>query len=132
MRDDSYTPTKILIKAGTHLYDLVDVRYREFVEPQGWYHFVLDKEDPLIPEELEAGALAEDAPPLRPIDAFLLQVCVLGNHLNGKDTHVRALRVFGPASGALEPSSMPSALAAPPQARRRPLVSAPPFAQTLR
>ena len=28
LRDDSYTPTRILVKAGTHPYDVMDVRYR--------------------------------------------------------------------------------------------------------
>lgn len=31
-----------------------------------------------------------------PISAFLLQVVIVANHLNGKDTHVRGLRVLGP------------------------------------
>lgn len=31
---------------------------------------------------------------------WLLQVCILANHLNGKDTHIRRLVVFGPKSGA--------------------------------
>ena len=94
LRDDSYTPNKILVKAGTHLYDLVDVRYREFAEPQGWVHFALEKTDAGIAEEAEA----HESAPLQPIHVFLLQICVLGNHLNGKDTHIRALKVFGPAA----------------------------------
>lgn len=34
------------------------------------------------------------------IRVWLLQVCILANHLNGKDTHIRRLIVFGPKSGA--------------------------------
>jgi len=33
---------------------------------------------------------------IRAIEVFVLQVCILGNHLNGKDTHIRCLKVFGP------------------------------------
>lgn len=98
LRDDSYTPNKILVKAGTHLYDLVDVRYREFAEPQGWVHFALEKADPGAAEEAES----HESAPLAPIHVFLLQICVLGNHLNGKDTHIRALKVFGPAASPNE------------------------------
>ncbi|UZJ52229.1 hypothetical protein CBS101457_001549 [Exobasidium rhododendri] len=43
--DDSYTPIKIRILAGTHHHDLVEVRSREFVQPTGWKHFVMDKFD---------------------------------------------------------------------------------------
>ncbi|PWN88169.1 galactose-binding like protein [Acaromyces ingoldii] len=43
VKDDSYTPTKVRILAGTHYHDLVEVRTREFDQPQGWKHFVLDK-----------------------------------------------------------------------------------------
>lgn len=30
------------------------------------------------------------------IRVWLLQVCILANHLNGKDTHIRRIVVFGP------------------------------------
>ena len=33
---------------------------------------------------------------IRAIEIFGLQICILGNHLNGKDTHIRCLKVFGP------------------------------------
>ena len=33
----------------------------------------------------------------KPIHAYILQVMVVANHMNGKDTHVRGLRVLGPA-----------------------------------
>lgn len=32
----------------------------------------------------------------RPVNAHILQVIVVANHMNGKDTHVRGLKVFGP------------------------------------
>lgn len=31
-----------------------------------------------------------------PIDAFLVQICILANHAAGKDTHLRGIRVYGP------------------------------------
>jgi anaphase-promoting complex subunit 10 len=32
----------------------------------------------------------------KPIHAYILQVIVLANHMNGKDTHVRGMRILGP------------------------------------
>jgi len=32
----------------------------------------------------------------KPIWAYVLQVIVIANHMSGKDTHVRGLRVLGP------------------------------------
>ncbi|WFD27412.1 hypothetical protein MNAN1_002408 [Malassezia nana] len=110
LRDDSYTPTKILVRAGTHPYDLVDVRYREFVEPQGWYHFMLSGTIEMEPEEVQAARASSAAAPLRPIELFVLQVNVLGNHLNGKDSHIRCMKVFGPTPpGFVRPPVQPEA-----------------------
>ncbi|KAE8251963.1 hypothetical protein A4X13_0g3771 [Tilletia indica] len=105
--DDSYTPTKLLIKGGTYFHDLVDIRYRELTEPSGWKTFILVKSNARIPEEAElesytvagaptSSAASTTATPLIPIHAWLLQICILGNHLNGKDTHVRGIYIFGP------------------------------------
>ena len=32
----------------------------------------------------------------RPILAYVLQIVIIANHMNGKDTHVRGLHVLGP------------------------------------
>ncbi|PWY97553.1 galactose-binding like protein [Testicularia cyperi] len=108
-QDDSYTPTKIAVLAGTNYRDLVQVRERTFESPQGWKHFRLDKSDS-IPEEEENDDNNDeemDADKERDghtskkvhregIHVWLIQICILANHLNGKDTHVRRLMVFGP------------------------------------
>jgi Anaphase-promoting complex, subunit 10 (APC10) len=36
MLDESYTPSKIVLSAGTSLYDLTEVKVIEFREPRGW------------------------------------------------------------------------------------------------
>ena len=38
------------------------------------------------------------------IHANLVQLAVLHNHLSGKDTHVRGLKVWGPAPTARQPA----------------------------
>lgn len=30
------------------------------------------------------------------VNTFMLQIAVLSNHLNGRDTHVRQIKVYGP------------------------------------
>ncbi|KAI3626249.1 hypothetical protein CBS9595_001610 [Malassezia furfur] len=79
----------------------------DFVEPQGWYHFVLDKPDPDVPEEQSVAF------PLEPIEVFVLQVCILSNHLNGKDTHIRGMKVFGPPAPGTVPAAPQAASKAP-------------------
>lgn len=110
--DDSYTPTKIAVKAGTNYHDLVLVRERTFEAPQGWKHFLLDKTDATPEEEEDAQdelrrqAQADKSDPQQSsprvregIHVWMIQICVLANHLNGKDTHIRRIMVFGPNDG---------------------------------
>ncbi|PWN28117.1 galactose-binding like protein, partial [Jaminaea rosea] len=67
-RDDSYTPTKVLVEAGTDYHDLTEVRFRQW------------------------DSDASQAP----IWTWMIQISVLANHQNGKDTHVRGCLVWGP------------------------------------
>ncbi|KAF3201086.1 anaphase promoting complex subunit doc1 [Orbilia oligospora] len=78
-QDESYTPTKIAIYAGTGYHDLQEVCILEFHQPTGW------QEAPL--EGVHADGI---------LRTFLIQVCVLSNHQNGKDTHVRGLQIYSP------------------------------------
>ncbi|TXT09057.1 hypothetical protein VHUM_02531 [Vanrija humicola] len=84
-RDDSYTPSRVSIRAGTGVHDLQEVRFEEFSKPDGWVRI------PLRP--LEADGSGGDGPP---VPAHHLRIVIVANHLNGKDTHVRGLKVFGP------------------------------------
>ncbi|KAI0762037.1 galactose-binding domain-like protein [Irpex lacteus] len=64
--DDSYTPATIAVRAGTGATDLQDSE----------------------PNDEGDGA--------KPVYAYVIQVIIVANHLNGKDTHVRGMRVLGP------------------------------------
>jgi anaphase-promoting complex subunit 10 len=44
-KDDSYTPEKMSIRAGTSLRDLQDVREVRFEKPEGWIEFTVSSED---------------------------------------------------------------------------------------
>lgn len=32
----------------------------------------------------------------KPVNAYILQVIIITNHMNGKDTHIRGMRILGP------------------------------------
>lgn len=80
--DDSYTPIKLLIRAGTSLYDLQDVKTVSFDKPQGWIAF-------------DVGAERATKDGHRALSLYMLQILIAANHMNGKDTHVRGLKVLG-------------------------------------
>ncbi|RDB29396.1 Anaphase-promoting complex subunit 10 [Hypsizygus marmoreus] len=83
-QDDSYTPAALAIRAGTGPSDLQDVRVVTLEKPEGWITFDVTSE----PNEEGDG--------LSPVHAYVLQVIIAANHMSGKDTHVRGLRVLGP------------------------------------
>lgn len=78
--DESYTPSKISIRAGDGFHNLKEIKTVELVKPVGWVYISLSGTDPR--ETF--------------IHTFMLQLAVLSNHLNGRDTHVRQIKVYGP------------------------------------
>ncbi|EJF56498.1 APC10-domain-containing protein [Dichomitus squalens LYAD-421 SS1] len=88
--DDSYTPATIAVRAGTGPVDLQDVRILQVEKPDGWITFDVCMEP------------NEDGDGFKHIEAYILQVIILTNHMNGKDTHVRGLKVLGPVEAKLQ------------------------------
>ncbi|KIP10971.1 hypothetical protein PHLGIDRAFT_114893 [Phlebiopsis gigantea 11061_1 CR5-6] len=82
--DDSYTPATIAVRAGTGPLDLQDCRVVSLEKPDGWFTFDVSMEP------------AEDGEGFKPVHAYVIQVIIVANHMNGKDTHVRGLLVLGP------------------------------------
>ncbi|CAN0919338.1 Anaphase-promoting complex subunit 10, partial [Linum grandiflorum] len=78
--DESYTPSKISIRAGDGFHNLKDIKTVELVKPTGWVYISLSGNDPR--ETF--------------VNTFMLQIAVLSNHLNGRDTHIRQIKVYGP------------------------------------
>lgn len=78
--DESYTPTRITFLAGTSHHDLIVFAALEFSQPKGW-----------ISVPLDGVGGGEDGHTLR---AFLVQVKVVENHQNGKDSHIRGLKIY--------------------------------------
>lgn len=75
--DESYTPTRMSVLSGTGHHDLVEVTKLDLERPSGWVEVKLD-------DVHEDGELR----------TFLIQVAIHANHQNGKDTHVRGLKIF--------------------------------------
>ncbi|KAM3757369.1 hypothetical protein ACB098_02G182400 [Castanea mollissima] len=78
--DESYTPSKISIRAGDGFHNLKEIKTVELLKPSGWVYLSLSGNDPR--ETF--------------VSTFMLQIAVLSNHLNGRDTHVRQIKVYGP------------------------------------
>eukprot|EP00026_Physarum_polycephalum_P015671 Phypoly_transcript_16406.p1 GENE.Phypoly_transcript_16406~~Phypoly_transcript_16406.p1 ORF type:complete len:192 (+),score=18.04 Phypoly_transcript_16406:189-764(+) len=76
--DESYTPSLVSIKAGTTNHDLQEIKLLPIKEPTGWIHI------PLV------------GPNNEPLRTHFLQLAILSNHQNGRDTHLRQIKIYGP------------------------------------
>lgn len=99
--DESYTPSKISIRAGTSFHDLQQVKVEELVEPSGWNTISL-----MQPPTADDGVpMAERA--LEPLRTYFIQLAVLANHQNGRDTHIRQIHVFAPRNRTSNDMALP-------------------------
>lgn len=121
LSDESYTPTKIQFLAGMGVHDLLEFAEMSFEQPTGWIDVDFTKvgpprghhHQPFTTVHGNGGSEDDDdeddelSPPV--LRAFLVQVRILENHQNGKDTHLRAVQLF-----ARDDASQPAAAAAKP------------------
>ena len=125
--DDSYTPKRMVIRASCGVGELTDVAATETLNPAGWVVLQLTQDGSAPPainnkladfadlhqksaaELLEYGPhawtnLGADALSAHRSSLGLfathLQLCVLENHQQGRDTHIRGIKVFAPHSVA--------------------------------
>lgn len=76
--DESYTPLRLKIMAGSSNLDLTEVSQVTLDRPVGWLHIIFK------------GVRADGL-----LKCFVVKIVVLANHQEGKDTHLRALRCYG-------------------------------------
>ena len=69
-----------------------EVRQADLHEPAGWVHISLRQGDVATGE---------------PLHAYFVQLAILSNHQNGRDSHVRQVHVFGPQPCAPAPQPTP-------------------------
>ncbi|CUG92043.1 anaphase-promoting complex subunit 10, putative [Bodo saltans] len=128
--DESYTPAKVSIRAGTHENDVAEVAVLDMVQPNGWVLQTLmdDTVTTPSPAPSSSGAPGEESSSssnilqkpldmrtaslaiskadsvttlarhilsLAPIYCTVLLVLIPENHQQGRDTHVRGVKVFG-------------------------------------
>ena len=86
--DESYTPSKISIRVGSTFHDLQEIHVEELNEPAGWVTILPPSE--CSPEATEGGELKE------PLRTHFIQVAILANHQNGRDTHIRQINIYTP------------------------------------
>ena len=99
--DESYTPSKLVIRAGNSYRDLKDVASATLHEPQGWVRVKttrVDKDSKDKKQKRNDSVQLERESMEAPIRAFFVQICVLQNHQNGRDTHVRQVHIYSPAA----------------------------------
>lgn len=113
--DESYTPKKMKVRVGTTYHNLEEVRTVDVREPCGWCTIplwrkwgedvldnVLDPDAATADESKEGDAIdgkGKNRVPLwkrKPMRTHLVQICILSMHQNGRDTHVRQVKIFGP------------------------------------
>eukprot|EP00039_Didymoeca_costata_P001052 m.49268 g.49268 ORF g.49268 m.49268 type:complete len:184 (+) comp10606_c0_seq1:15-566(+) len=85
-QDESYTPSKISIRVGSNFHDLREIKEVELNEPEGWVTIPL--------RGPETGAH---------LRTFVVQIAILANHQNGRDTHVRLVSIFAPEASSYSP-----------------------------
>lgn len=83
--DESYTPSRISIRCGTHFNDLQEVEVVDLCEPSGWVCIPIKEVRDI------------------PMRTFMIQIAVISNHQNGRDTHMRQIRVHSPTEGTTYP-----------------------------
>lgn len=83
--DESYTPSRISVRIGTHFNDLQEIDVIVLTEPSGWIR---------VPIKDIRGT---------PIRVFMIQIAVTSNHQNGRDTHMRQIKIHSPALKKSEP-----------------------------
>jgi anaphase-promoting complex subunit 10 len=95
--DESYTPAQISVRIGNCELDLVEVNVLDLECPQGWVNIPMIQRqeqqfvDPRNYQELKSAREGIDYVKVR-----MIQIAVLSSHQNGRDTHIRQVKVYGP------------------------------------
>eukprot|EP00439_Symbiodinium_sp_Y106_P049281 s2345_g6.t1 len=107
--DESYTPSRISVRIGTAHHDLQEVQVVELKEPDGWITIPLAKPS-FRPVELPPSCTLRDSEmggAREFVRTHFIQLAVLTNHQNGRDTHIRQIKVLGPRSAMRSSADAP-------------------------
>lgn len=116
--DESYTPRRIAVHAGSSPSDASHLLTAEFSEPRGWIILPVGGDIPLdappnappyaTRNGLAAALSSADGYVGAPIGCFYLAIAILENHQNGRDCHVRQVALLGPSEGGPPRSARPA------------------------
>ncbi len=79
-QDESYTPTFVKFSAGTGHHDLIEFASMPLNDPAGWQDVDLS----------DVGG-GDDG---RSLCCYIVQMQIKENHQNGKDTHIRGIKLY--------------------------------------
>jgi anaphase-promoting complex subunit 10 len=82
--DESYTPSRISIRGENSFNEMVEIKSVEFEEPVGWFKISLE-------EKNSKGELIKPY-----IKTMAIQLVILQNTHNGRDTHIRNIKIYSP------------------------------------
>ena len=124
--DESYTPTKIQFLAGMGVHDIQEFAEMSFEQPTGWIDVDFSGVGRIEADDEASESVSGVDWSKRPVlRAFLVQVRILENHQNGKDTHLRAVQLFARdesqdrSRGASSPRKVASGLPIRPMGKRK-------------
>ncbi|KAJ3439452.1 anaphase-promoting complex subunit [Anaeramoeba flamelloides] len=76
--DESYTPRVFAVSSGTTFQDLKEITQAKIKKKDGWAHIELKQQN-------------SD----QPLHSGFIQIAILRNHINGNDSHIRQIQIFG-------------------------------------
>ena len=91
--DESYTPQQISVRIGMGYHDLQEIQVVDFREPDGWIKIPLAAREEEITADIRDKSFGGAFEFIR---VWSIQIAILSNHQNGRDTHVRQVKLFGP------------------------------------
>lgn len=99
--DESYTPQQLSIRIGSSHHDLQEVQVVDLREPDGWVRIPLavppgSKTRAIVRQEYASIRDKSFGGAFDFVRCFSIQIAVLSNHQNGRDTHIRCVKLFGP------------------------------------
>ncbi|XP_063757237.1 anaphase-promoting complex subunit 10-like isoform X1 [Eleginops maclovinus] len=108
--DESYTPSKISVRVGNNFHNLQEIRVTTLnshsITSSVMNNQCLTPPPPLCPSSLQQLEMVEPSGWIHitlmnqrtndPISTFMIQIAVLANHQNGRDTHMRQIKVYTP------------------------------------
>jgi len=84
---------RLSVRVGSHFNDLTELQQVELNEPSGW--IIIHLHETSASETEPSTSTTASA-----VRAYMIQIAVLSNHQNGRDTHLRHVKIHSPVCDA--------------------------------